>query len=312
MKPRTAILVLSLLAPAALTTAQRVPDPLDNLRRSFVAPPLDSRIMMRWWWFGPAVTEPELERELRLMKAGGIGGVEVQPVYPVVLDDPAKGLRSLPYLSDEFITALRFAADKARELELRMDLTIGSGWPYGGPQVGADQAAGKLRIARVAVTPLTQRVAAPSIGAGEQFIAAFLANVDLGGVSDGAVRLPDGHGSGEVLFFIASRTGMMVKRAAVGAEGFVLERTRNPSRSSAVDRFARGNCTRISTSSLSRGMWSRSTRSPPTATRRVWVMVSALMPWRAAFSLSITKRALGWSASMYQSVSTTPLVLWNV
>jgi hypothetical protein len=72
------------------------------------------------------------------------------------------------------------------------------------------------------VTPLTQRVAAPSIGAGEQFIAAFLENVDLGGVTDGGVRLPDGHGSGEVLFFIASRTGMMVKRAAIGAEGFVL------------------------------------------------------------------------------------------
>jgi alpha-L-rhamnosidase len=222
MEPRTAILVLAVLASAALTTAQRGPDALDDLRRSFVAPPPDSRIMMRWWWFGPAVTEPELERELRLMKAGGIGGVEIQPVYPVVLDDPGKGLLNLPYLSDDFISALRFAADKARELELRMDLTIGSGWPYGGPQVGVDEAAGKLRIARAAVTPLSKRVTAPSIGAGEQVIAAFLGNVDLGNVNDGSVRLPDGHGSGEVLFFIASRTGMMVKRAAVGAEGFVL------------------------------------------------------------------------------------------
>jgi hypothetical protein len=222
MKPRTAILVLSLLASAALTMAHRAPDALEDLRRSFIAPPADSRIMMRWWWFGPAVTEPELERELRLMKAGGIGGVEVQPVYPVVLDDPAKGLRNLPYLSDDFISALRFAADHARELDLRMDLTIGSGWPYGGPHVGADQAAGKLRIARVAVTPLTQRVAAPHVGAGEQFIAAFLGDLDLGGVHDGVVFLPDGHRSGDVLFFIASRTGMMVKRAAVGAEGFVV------------------------------------------------------------------------------------------
>jgi hypothetical protein len=222
MKPRTAILVLDVLASAALTTAQRAPDALNDLRRSFAAPPPDSRIMMRWWWFGPAVTEPELERELRLMKAGGIGGVEIQPVYPVVLDDPGKGLRNLPYLSDAFISVLRFAADKARELELRMDLTIGSGWPYGGPQVGVDEAAGKLRIVRVAVTPLSKRVTAPSSGAGEQIIGAFLGNVDLGTVTDGGVRLPDGHRSGEVVFFIASRTGMMVKRAAVGAEGFVL------------------------------------------------------------------------------------------
>ena len=67
------------------------------------------------------------------MKAGGIGGVEVQPVYPVALDDPATGLRNLTYLSDEFIDALRFAADKTRELGLRIDLTIGSGWPYRWP-----------------------------------------------------------------------------------------------------------------------------------------------------------------------------------
>jgi len=40
--------------------------------------------MMRWWWFGPAVTKPELEREMRLMKEGGIGGFEVQPVYPLL------------------------------------------------------------------------------------------------------------------------------------------------------------------------------------------------------------------------------------
>jgi hypothetical protein len=35
-------------------------------------------------------------------------------------------------------------------------------------------------------------------------------------------QLPAGDGSRDTLFFIASPTGMMVKRAAVGAEGFVL------------------------------------------------------------------------------------------
>ena len=195
---------------------------LASLQRAFKQPPEDSKIMMRWWWFGPAVTKPELERELQSMKAGGIGGVEVQPVYPVALDDPEKGLRNLPFLSDEFIDALRFAADTAHDLGLRMDLTLGSGWPYGGPQVGVEHAAGKLRIERVAVAPVSRRVAAPSIGAGEQFIAAFLGDADLGEVRDGGVLLPEGHGSEDAVFFIASRTGMMVKRAALGAEGFVL------------------------------------------------------------------------------------------
>src|SRR6476620_9412609 len=102
--------------------------PIDDLQRSFLNPPDDSRIMMRWWWFGPAVTKPQIEREMRLMKEGGIGGFEIQPVYPVALDDG--NLKTLPYLSDQFIDALKFTNDKARELGLRMDLTVGSGWPY--------------------------------------------------------------------------------------------------------------------------------------------------------------------------------------
>jgi len=222
MSTRAIVLALSLAASVVSTAQQRPTNSLDDLRRAFVTPPPDSRIMMRWWWFGPAVAKPEIERELQAMKAGGIGGVEVQPVYPVALDDPGAGIRNLPYLSDEFIDALRFAAAKAHELGLRFDLTLGSGWPYGGPQVAAAQAAGKLRIERVPVTPQSRRVAAPSTAAGERFIAAFLDNIDLGAIEDGAVRLPERHGAGDVRFFIASRTGMMVKRAALGAEGFVL------------------------------------------------------------------------------------------
>src|SRR5262249_17935431 len=50
---------------------------ISGLQRLFEDPPADSRIMMRWWWFGPSVTKPELEREMRMMKEGGIGGFEV-------------------------------------------------------------------------------------------------------------------------------------------------------------------------------------------------------------------------------------------
>ena len=42
-----------------------------GLLRLFQNPPDDCRIMMRWWWFGPAVTKAELEREMKLMKEGG-------------------------------------------------------------------------------------------------------------------------------------------------------------------------------------------------------------------------------------------------
>src|SRR5580692_3633168 len=129
---RTSVTIGSVVVLAILLTS----NPSDSsaqsltivaLKRSFEHPPDDARIMMRWWWFGPAAVKPELEREMRLMKEGGIGGFEVQPVYPLTLDGNYK------YLSPEFLEALRFTGEKARELGLRMDLTFGSGWPYGGP-----------------------------------------------------------------------------------------------------------------------------------------------------------------------------------
>src|SRR4030095_10282460 len=149
--------------------------PIDDLQRSFLNPPDDSRIMMRWWWFGPAVTKAELEREMRLMKEEGIGGFEVQPVYPLALDSDASGIKTLPFLSDEFLDALRLTADKARELGLRFDLTLGSGWPFGGPTVSINHAAGRLRYEHAKIDANSHFVKVPSIGVGEKFIGAFLA-----------------------------------------------------------------------------------------------------------------------------------------
>jgi hypothetical protein len=208
---------------------------LAELQQLFQNPPDDARIMMRWWWFGPAITKAEIEREMRLMKAGGIGGFEVQPVYPLALDDAATGIKTLPFLSDEFIEMLRFASEKARELGLRFDLTLGSGWPYGGAQVPISEAASRLRVERLKLNGNTRRVAVPNINAGEKLLAVFFARTQDKGIApeslreiteikDGAVRLPVGlDGSFEIQFFIASRTGMQVKRPAVGGEGYVLD-----------------------------------------------------------------------------------------
>ena len=197
--------------------------------------------MMRWWWFGPAVTKAELEREMRLMKEGGIGGFEVQPVYPLSLDNEATGIKTLPFLSDEFLDALRFTSDKARQLGLRFDLTLGSGWPFGGPTVSIDHAAGRLRYEHVTVDENDRFVKLPSIGASEKLLAVFVADVgdngivyesarELTKIEDGVVELGETSQSGtrpphskEVMFFVSSRTGMQVKRPAVGAEGFVLD-----------------------------------------------------------------------------------------
>jgi hypothetical protein len=181
-------------------------DPMNvsELRRGFEQPPDEARMMVRWWWFGPAVTRPELEREMRLMKEGGIGGFEVQPTYALELDDAAKGIKNLPYMSAEFLDALTFTGQKARELGLRMDLTLGSGWPFGGPHIPIDLAAARLRV----------QTGELNLREGEKLIATFGPDGKQRPVSD--PRLADS------TYFIASHTAQKVKRAAVGAEGFVL------------------------------------------------------------------------------------------
>jgi hypothetical protein len=176
----------ALLLFASLASAQTAAD----LQRAFQHPPDDSRIMMRWWWFGSSVAKPELERELRVMRDGGIGGFEVQPVYPLQLEG------NLPYLSDGFLDALQFTAAKAHELGLRFDLTLASGWPYGGPHIPIERAAGRLRVDR---SP-----DGPKLGPGER----ILAQMDF---------------NGGKLTFVSSRTRQQVKRPAAGAEGYVLD-----------------------------------------------------------------------------------------
>src|SRR4051812_46486147 len=105
LKRAKGALVLLIQTAFLLSPVRAYCAPVDDLRHSFTNPPDNARIMMRWWWFGPAVTKPELEREMRLMKDGGIGGFEVQPVYPLALDSETAGIKTLPFLSDEFLDA---------------------------------------------------------------------------------------------------------------------------------------------------------------------------------------------------------------
>jgi hypothetical protein len=206
------------------------------MHEAFAHPPADCRIMMRWWWFGPSATNPELQRELEQMKAAGIGGVEIATLYPLALDDPATGFHNYDFVSDEHLEHLRFAAEQARRLGLRVDVTLGSGWPFGGPHIPVTQAAGALRVEAVPVASGSTSVAAPPLEAGEKLMAAFLvspagSNLDMKEAkplptpSGARLDLPGGGVSSDqrVLFFISSRTGMMVKRPAAGGAGFVLD-----------------------------------------------------------------------------------------
>ncbi|WP_263416072.1 glycosyl hydrolase [Terriglobus albidus] len=212
--------------------AQAAPS-LQAIQQGFLSPPNEAKPMVRWWWFGPAVEKPEILRELQQMKADGIGGAELAFVYPQVLDDPASGLKNFSFLSPEMLDAVQYAQAEGRKLGLRIDVTLGSGWPYGGPTVTLHNAATRLRTIVAALPAGAASTPLPALKEGESLIYAAAVNgtqskwdastsspatLDSASAKVTAADVPRA-----ILFFVQSHTGQMVKRAAVGAEGWVLD-----------------------------------------------------------------------------------------
>ena len=205
---------------------------IDSLKRNFQNPPDNAKPMMRWWWFGIAVEKPELLRELQQMKADGIGGVELAFVYPQVVDDPAKNLINEPFLSPAMLDNVRYAQSEARKLGLRVDVTLGSGWPYGGPATTLEEAATCLRTAEIPLPTNATTLPKLKLAEGESIISIAIVNGEpkhwdattAQTINQNEINnIPTSIIPRTALFFIQSHTRQQVKRAAVGAEGWVLD-----------------------------------------------------------------------------------------
>ncbi|MBS1664909.1 MAG: hypothetical protein JST68_27930 [Bacteroidetes bacterium] len=106
-------------------------DNSDKLYEIFSNPSAEYRPFVRWWWNGDRLQSAELLRELDVLKAAGIGGVEINPIKFPSSADPMN-IPSLTYLSDEWIDMLKIALNGAKERGIICDMIVGSGWPYGG------------------------------------------------------------------------------------------------------------------------------------------------------------------------------------
>lgn len=105
--------------------------PNEDLYKLFKDPDNIYRPFVRWWWNGDRLDKTEILRELDVMKAAGIGGVEINPIRFPANADPI-GINSLEWLSDEWITMLESALKGAKERGIVCDMIVGSGWPFGG------------------------------------------------------------------------------------------------------------------------------------------------------------------------------------
>src|SRR3954452_13638726 len=94
----------------------------------------------RWWWLSSAVDKPNLTRLLEQYAGAGLGGVEICPIYG------AKGYedRYIDFLSPRWMEMLAHTTSEAKRLGIGVDLTTGTGWPFGGPQVTPEISSAKV------------------------------------------------------------------------------------------------------------------------------------------------------------------------
>lgn len=198
---------------------------LTALRAGFADPPAGTAPLMRWWWFGPAIDRAGVDADLDAMAATGLGGVEVAFVYPL-------GEATTTFGSPEHLADVAYAARAAAARGLRFDLTLGSGWSFGGPHVTPALASRRLDWERRELSAGAQQVPVAASWPGDELVGAWWAVgsaqeattelVPLE-VRDGVVHVPPGEGTRHALLAWSRPTGQVVKRAAAGAEGWVLD-----------------------------------------------------------------------------------------
>ena len=205
---------LVLFGALPLRAAEAKPDPL-----AWPALTSEAKPWTRWWWLGSAVDTTNLTRELTQFQQAGLGGVEICPIYG------AKGAegRFVEYLSPRWMEMLAHASAEAQRLGLGLDMTTGTGWPFGGPNVTPALASSKFAATDFAVAggaKFSGKIASGK-GAELQCLTAVSEDgkpIDLTDKVDAGGRLDWTAPTGKWQIFALSQTGPLqkVKRSAPG------------------------------------------------------------------------------------------------
>jgi alpha-L-rhamnosidase len=124
-----------------------------------------------WWWMGSAVTKEGISKNLKDYSKAGFGGMHIIPIYGVKGEEA----NFIPYLSPKWFEMLDFTLIEAKKNGLGIDMTLGSGWPFGGPQVLPADAAKGYKIInennalKLVIEPTKQNVKRAAPG-GEGFV----------------------------------------------------------------------------------------------------------------------------------------------
>ena len=93
----------------------------------------------RWWWLGSAVDKKNIQWNMQEYAKAGIGSLEITPIYGV----QGNKQNELSFLSTPWMEALKFSEQEGQKNGIAIDMSTGTGWPFGGSNVPLEEAACK-------------------------------------------------------------------------------------------------------------------------------------------------------------------------
>ncbi|MDP4174660.1 MAG: glycosyl hydrolase [Bacteroidota bacterium] len=198
-------------------------------------PPItkNSKPWTYWWWFGSAVDKENITYNLEEFSKNGIGGVHIIPIYGV------KGYEDkfISFLSPKWMQMLSYSLRECQRLGLGLDMTLGTGWPFGGPNVKAQFSSSKLVDLRFNIN-CTSKVnlnlfeEAKKIMTENYELSVFAVNayskegrIDLTNKIDknGLLNWSSSVDSSKIIALLVASPIQEVKRAAPGGQGNVVD-----------------------------------------------------------------------------------------
>ena len=114
----------------------------DSLILNFQDPPGAYRPQVWWHWMNGNITREGIRKDIEWMDAMGISGFHV---FDAGFDTPQIVPKRLPYMTEGWKDAFRYALDLADSLGMKVAITSSPGWSLtGGPWVSEDDAMKKL------------------------------------------------------------------------------------------------------------------------------------------------------------------------
>lgn len=187
----------------------------------------------RWWWLGSAVDKDNLTYNLKEYGRAGLGSLEVTPIYGV------KGNEShnIDFLSPQWMEMFQYTQGEGKKYGIDIDMNMGTGWPFGGPEVSLQQAAAKAifecyeviggRLVRLEISIRNPREKMQRDIAELDCLMAYGTKGEIVNltkkVKNGYLNWKAPEGNWKLVALFIGRTLQKVKRAAPGGKGYVMD-----------------------------------------------------------------------------------------